>query len=46
MSALPLLGLLIGFYLFLRILCGITHILIDLVFLGALGFCVLMLFKQ
>ena len=45
MSFLFGLGLLIGGYLFLRILCGLSHILIDLVFLGGLGFCVLMLLK-
>jgi len=44
-GVLLILGLLIGLYLFLRILCGIAHILIDLVFLGGIGFCALTLLK-
>lgn len=45
MSNFLLIGLLIGFYIVLRLMLGIAHILIDLIFLCAIGFCVLCLFK-
>lgn len=45
MSNLLMIGILIGFYCFLRILCGITHILIDLLFLGGIGYGLLSLFR-
>jgi len=45
MSILLIIGLLIGFYLVLRLLLGIAHVMIDLLFLGAIGFFILSLLK-
>ena len=45
MSILLIIGLLIGFYLVLRLLLGIAHVIIDLLFLAGLGFCVIELLK-
>ena len=43
MSTLLIIGLLVGFSFFLRLVLGIAHILIELLFLAGLGFCVVML---